>query len=210
MSTTPSLTGPGLIYATSRDLSTPSNIKSIPIAFSAHYKCKDAAEEQKKYLGLYHMQDLRVLGVGVRERLEGAIGVLGKDVDVRAYREIQVYGRDGNDVPHTIISASMQPTPAGGPDLDAWYRDEHNEQMSRERGYVRTRRYRLVHQIKPQGATECSDAPEWLGLHEFEEENPWGDTVVPLDPMSEWTKKVMAAQERIEAGMYVKVSGEDV
>jgi hypothetical protein len=97
----------------------------------------------------------------------------------------------------------MQPAPGGAADLDAWYRDEHNEQMSREPGWLRTCRYSLVTQKSGNGQEEKELS--FLAIHEFDESNELGDTVKALEPVSEWTKKVMREAVGIDAAIYRRV-----
>jgi hypothetical protein len=97
----------------------------------------------------------------------------------------------------------MEPQPGGEADLDAWYRDEHNQQMSEQPGWARTTRFSLLHQHKSDGKTV--DAPSFLAIHEFGEGHKIGKDVEPLDPMTEWTKRCMSAAKAIDAAVYHKV-----
>lgn len=45
----------------------------------------------------------------------------------------------------------------------------------------------------------------FLAIHEFSADNDLGDTVKPLQPVSEWTKKVMSAALGIDAAIYRRV-----
>ncbi|EUC50079.1 hypothetical protein COCMIDRAFT_32646 [Bipolaris oryzae ATCC 44560] len=134
--------------------------------------------------------------------------VVQGEADVRGFKEVQVFekgrGREaGRDNPaHTLLVALMQPAPDGAEDLDAWYRDEHNEQMSREPGWLRTCRYSLVAQ---KGGDEKETELSFLAIHEFDESNELGDTVKALEPVTEWTKKVMNAAEGIDAAIYRRI-----
>jgi hypothetical protein len=92
------------------------------------------------------------------------------------------------------------PTPEMAADLDAWYREEHLDQMSKEPGWRRSRRYNLLFNI---GSTE--NVPSYLALYEFEEKAKLGTQVQPLDPMTDWTKKCMQEAQKIEAGVYRKI-----
>lgn len=109
----------------------------------------------------------------------------------------------------TIMLAMMQPapTPEAQADLDKWYRDEHNAQMSKEPGYLRTSRYRLLNQTS-NGGSETQEL-SFLAVHGFDEGNVLGTEIKPLDPMTEWTKKVMGQAVGIDAGIYglVRVFG---
>lgn len=98
--------------------------------------------------------------------------------------------------------AMMQPAQGGGADLDAWYRNEHNEQMSKEPGYWRTSRFTLLHQ----GSTgsQQSEKLSFLAVHEFDENSRLGTEVKALEPISDWTKKVMSEAQAIDAAIYHK------
>jgi len=98
--------------------------------------------------------------------------------------------------------AEMEPQPDGHDELDRWYRDEHNEQMSIEPGYVRTTRYKLVHHVRKGGDTDTPVAPTWLTLHEFDENNKLSVKVQALDPMTEWTKKILQTQKAAGGANY--------
>ena len=109
----------------------------------------------------------------------------------------------GADAATAIIWAVMQPSPGAEDDLDAWYRQEHNQQMSKEPGWIRTLRYKLLSRTKGDEASEIK--PTYLAIHEFGDGHQLGTEVVPLDPMTNWTKRCMAACESIDAAIYHKV-----
>ena len=99
----------------------------------------------------------------------------------------------------------MQPAPGGEADLDAWYREEHNEQMSQQPGWLRTCRYSLVAQQNSSNEAKKEKEFSFLAIHEFEESNELGDTVKALEPVSEWTKKVMSEANGIDAAIYRRI-----
>lgn len=102
----------------------------------------------------------------------------------------------------------MEPPPGGEAELEAWYREEHNQQMSGQPGWIRTTRFRLLnhHRTHPRESEKYS----FLAIHEFGEGHGIGKDVAPLEPMTEWTKKCMAAAKAIDAAVYhtQKVFGE--
>ena len=98
--------------------------------------------------------------------------------------------------------AMMQPAQGGEADLDAWYRDEHNQQMSEQPGWWRTTRYSLLHQQSNDGKE--SEKLSFLATHEFGEGNQLGTEVKALEPISDWTKKVMSEAKAIDAAIYHK------
>lgn len=97
----------------------------------------------------------------------------------------------------------MQPAPGGEADLDAWYREEHNEQMSKEPGWKRTIRYRLLSQSR--NDEKKPDGLDFLAIHEFGEGNQLGKEVKPLEPITDWTRKAMSECKAIDAAIYHKV-----
>lgn len=102
----------------------------------------------------------------------------------------------------TMIYAAMQPKPGGEKDIDAWYREEHNEQMSKEPGYVRSIRYSPLFQTRNPGKPTGLD---FVALHQFGEGNNVGTEVRPLEPMTEWTKTCMGSCTSIDAAVFRKV-----
>ena len=102
----------------------------------------------------------------------------------------------------TIIWAAMEPQAGGEADLDAWYRDEHNEQMSEQPGWKRTVRYKLLTQHRSDKKDEAWLS--FLAIHEFGEGHRLGKDVEPLDPMTDWTKRCMSAAKGIDAAIYQK------
>lgn len=111
-----------------------------------------------------------------------------------------------------IISAALTPSPSAEADFDAWYRREHIPMISQCPGYVRTRRYRLVDaSLLHEFDRRESPAPSWLALHEFEgAELPMAE-LLKCDE-TEWSKRVIAGLEKMEAGFYrlKRVYEEDV
>lgn len=111
---------------------------------------------------------------------------------------------DPDNPAQTLLVALMQPAPGGAAELDAWYREEHNEQMSQQPGWLRTCRYSLVAQQGSGSEMGKEKQLFCLAIHEFEEKNELGDTVKALEPVSEWTRKVMSESEGIDAAIYRK------
>jgi hypothetical protein len=96
--------------------------------------------------------------------------------------------------------------PGEAEDLDAWYREEHLEQMAREPGWRRARRYKLVFQVKDRNKPCTDEPPSSLALYDFDESaTQLGTQVKPLDPMTDWTKRCMASAKKIEAGIWHRI-----
>ena len=98
----------------------------------------------------------------------------------------------------------MEPAPGGEEDYDAYMRQEHLGQFRSEPGWRRSTRYRCVFQIK--GASKAGwgegDAASWLALYEFDEGHKLGTEVQPLDPMTDWTKRIFTGARKIELGIF--------
>ncbi|KAJ4294397.1 hypothetical protein N0V90_008087 [Kalmusia sp. IMI 367209] len=126
------------------------------------------------------------------------------DFESRILSQIQLFGSGEHpaDEVTTIIYAAMQPAPDGQKDLDAWYREEHNQQMSEQPGWKRTTRYSPLFQTRNVGKPGGLD---FVALHQFGEGNKLGKEVEPLDPMTDWTKKCMSECTSIDAAVYHKV-----
>lgn len=133
---------------------------------------------------------------------EGFGGGVGGPVN--RYLGVRCVALTAADDVNTIIYAAMQPAPGGEKDLDSWYREEHNEQMSREQGYKRTTRYRPLFQTRNSGKDKPGGL-DFVAFHQFREGNKVGAEVEPLDPMTEWTRRCMAGCEEIDAAVYRKV-----
>jgi hypothetical protein len=105
-----------------------------------------------------------------------------------------------------LMLAGMQPRVGTTDDMDKWYREEHLEQMSLEPGWKRANRYSLIFQVKRENdSTITEDAASFLTLYEFGQANKLGMNVEALDPMTDWTKKVIANTDKIETGIYTLI-----
>jgi len=82
-------------------------------------------------------------------------------------------------------------------------RDEHNQQMSEQPGWKGTTRYKLVYQTRNDG-NEPSGS-DFLALHYFGAGHKLGKNVEALQPVSDWTKRVMGECTAIDAANYRKV-----
>ncbi|KXJ86580.1 hypothetical protein Micbo1qcDRAFT_236879 [Microdochium bolleyi] len=198
------------------------------VSHAARWACTDdeSAAQADPYLATYRvpeMADLQgeafkaipmtheLLPGGGGEKVDGRTVHDSVDIDTCFYELVEVYEtekHDGAFATH-IISAGMTPKDqAASDDMDRWYREEHNEQMSLEPGWVRSSRYKLVFQIKSVGGgSSRRDAPEWMTLHEFGEGNKLGTKVTALEPISEWTRKVMGDMKSIEAYVWKRTEG---
>lgn len=98
------------------------------------------------------------------------------------------------------------PTAASSAELDRWYKEEHNEQMSEAPGWIRSSRYKLVVQVKRADSSKSDrpDASEWMTIHEFGPGNKLTTKVEPLHPITDWTKSIMGDMEFIEAFVWEK------
>jgi hypothetical protein len=108
------------------------------------------------------------------------------------------------DVAPCVMLAMMQPGEDGRSDLDAWYRDEHNQQMSEQPGWWRTTRFSFLRQHVSGSHQEKSEELSFLAIHEFGNGNQLGTHVQALEPISDWTKRAMSNAIAIDAAIYHK------
>jgi hypothetical protein len=101
---------------------------------------------------------------------------------------------------------------AGHADYVAYMEQEHLAQMAKEPGWVRTKRYKLVTQIKGTADVETEaksgkkiDATSWLALYEFDERNKLGTEVQACVPMTDWTKRISKEARWMELGVWHKM-----
>ncbi|KAI4714454.1 hypothetical protein J4E89_000134 [Alternaria sp. Ai002NY15] len=166
----------------------------LGIKTTTHYKAANT-EYSKQHLFVCETEDLaRVNAKQILKFLNGEN--VGGEWDVRAYSEVQIFGPEKS-------GALMQPSPTGASDLDAWYREEHNQQTSEQPGWLRTCRYSLS---KQESGSEDEEGRKqelsFLAVHEFGEGEKLGDTVKAFEPVSEWTVRVMKEAVGIDAAIY--------
>ncbi|KAI4920736.1 uncharacterized protein J4E92_008380 [Alternaria infectoria] len=174
----------------------------LGIKSATHYKAANT-EYSKQHLFVCETEDLARVNVKQMLKFLESENMAG-EWDVRAYSEVQIFGpgESGEPAP-TIMIALMQPSPTGASDLDAWYREEHNQQTSEQPGWLRTCRYSLVRQ---ESGSEDEEGKEqdlsFLAVHEFGEGEQLGEMVKAFEPVSEWTMRVMKDAVRIDAAVY--------
>ncbi|KAI1851345.1 hypothetical protein JX266_003420 [Neoarthrinium moseri] len=187
------------------------------LSHASQWKCADVSQGDR-YLMLYQVVDLAAFNAKFHslstsdDLLPTTTSRENKRVaSIEAYATFyslaETVGKheDGEGDAHRlthIITAGMQPqTSESSAELDRWYREEHNEQMSKEPGWTRSRRYRLAKLDKKGGSPTKHDAsaPEWMTIHEFGDGNRLSDQVEPLDPVTDWTRKIMGDMASIEA-----------
>lgn len=88
--------------------------------------------------------------------------------------------------------------------MDSWYREEHLDQMSKEPGFQRATRFELVFQIKNE-VEPAEDAANYLTSYEFDGSNKLGKEVQLLEPMTEWTGKVIKNIQKVEMGVFHQI-----
>ncbi|EAT92624.1 hypothetical protein HBH56_055810 [Parastagonospora nodorum] len=173
------------------------------------------ADYDKQHLIVYNVPELAQVQAGKIQEVprtsnsglfEGTVDDY-IEIETRIYSFVQLYEKSahGEEAAPVMMLAMVQPAQGGEADLDAWYKDEHNEQMSKEPGYWRTSRFSLLHQHST--GSQQNEKLSFLAVHEFGEENALGTEVKPLDPMTDWTKKVMASAKGIDAAIYHKQRG---
>ncbi|KAL6703219.1 hypothetical protein ACN47E_010081 [Coniothyrium glycines] len=193
----------------------PSAKASATISSAHFYKAVNSAYG-KRYLVVYRVPDVSAAG-GVLKDLhagleeEGKIcwgegGSEGVEWDGRVFGVTQVCQGEAYDVDvafPTLMLALMQPGAEGAQDLEKWYREEHNQQMSEQPGWKRTTRYSLIEQASASGVV----GPElsFLAMHEFGQGHRLGTEVEALQPVSGWTERVLRDAVGIDAAIYDRV-----
>ncbi|KAF2742407.1 hypothetical protein M011DRAFT_269283 [Sporormia fimetaria CBS 119925] len=124
---------------------------------------------------------------------------------ILALEELYETKEQPKDAAQAVIYAAMEPGEGCEADLDKWYRKEHNQQMSKEPGWLRTRRYKLLYTHRGDG--KSTEVPSCLAIHEFGEGNNLGQDVEPLQPITDWTKKCMKEAKAIDAAIYLRKTG---
>ncbi|KAH8649280.1 hypothetical protein BX600DRAFT_474865 [Xylariales sp. PMI_506] len=198
------------------DAHSPNPLRTEPGSQATGWNCADSTNTYQ-YLTLHKVDDLsqwtKPPAVTPAEREAAGTSQL-VDMDTRFYKLVEVFGKDthSNGFPSTthIITAGMNPsTTEASDDLDRWYREEHNEQMSKEPGWLRCSRYKLSLFTDNGDATSGINtshhgAPEWMTIHEFGAGNGLGNKVEPVVPVSDWTRRVMGNMDYIEASVWTK------
>jgi hypothetical protein len=85
-----------------------------------------------------------------------------------------------------VISAALSPAEGSDEDFDKWYREEHLFELSKCKGYTRTKRYNLV-----RGVPE-SRRPKYLAVHEFNDDG-FDMAEVMKTTETPWAKKTMGS-----------------
>ncbi|KIW08888.1 uncharacterized protein PV09_00810 [Verruconis gallopava] len=174
-------------------------------------------EAERPYLALYICPDMSAIAGEKVKNIPMHSDLLpdGKSIhelvnfDTRFYSTTQEFVKkelNQQDLFPVLMLAGMQPKDGAAEDMDKWYREEHLEQMSLEPGWKRAVRYSLIFQVKNENdPTGTEDAASFLTLYEFGDGNKLGMNVEPLDPMTDWTKRVIGNTEKIEMGIYTQI-----
>ncbi|KAF2184359.1 hypothetical protein K469DRAFT_580245, partial [Zopfia rhizophila CBS 207.26] len=163
-------------------------------------------DDAKQSMAIYKVLDLAPVQTGKLQTVKKTSETFPTDShvdefvesDSRMFSLVQLFQRERQpeDSATTIIMAAMEPAAGGEADLNAWYREEHNQQMSEQPGWKRTTRFKLLFQHKTDG--KPNDAPSMFAIHEFGDGHKIGKDVVPLKPMTEWTKKCISEAKAID------------
>ncbi|KAF2013827.1 hypothetical protein BU24DRAFT_424860 [Aaosphaeria arxii CBS 175.79] len=191
---------------------TPALIETGVVESVRRYKAANPAYD-KQHMIVYNVPDLAPLLAGKLQKVPRTSETFPTNGPVEDFVEFesrifslaQVYQtvEHPEDATTTIIYAAMETQPGGEADLEAWYQEEHNQQMSEQPGWKRTVRYSLLTQYRPDG--KDAQRMSFLAIHEFGEGHKLGQDVAPLDPITDWTKKCMSEAKAIDAAIYEKV-----
>ncbi|KAI1341327.1 hypothetical protein F5Y15DRAFT_31034 [Xylariaceae sp. FL0016] len=246
-------TGPGLLYVNSKltlpnklneasfyqwydDEHIPDVMQSGVIKTAL--RCTDVAAPTRKvdlpYLVLYPLSDISYLygSEFAKARAtsdlfpEGSICYDIGEFDVRHYRLVQVSDptEKGKGLTKTVISAQIEAKSGCSSDeIDTWYRKEHLDLIAKERGFLRSTRYKLEFSRNNASSRERMGVqpPEkdmensrtmmatctWLAIHEFETDVDLEGLLSRVD--SPWSQKIMEDADRYAASVFevLKVHG---
>ncbi|KAF2665012.1 hypothetical protein BT63DRAFT_464295 [Microthyrium microscopicum] len=176
-----------------------------------------SSKATEKYLVIYEVDDLSVIASERFKNIPFKHKMLpgGGDIhdfvnmEIRFYKKIQTdpEGSGQKEFYPALLWAGVGPGEGKEDDYDAYMRQEHLPQFRSEPGWRRSTRYKLaVHAKNPskEGWGE-GEATSYIALYEFDEGNKLGSEVQPLDPMTDWTKRIMAHAKKFELGIFHKI-----
>jgi hypothetical protein len=102
-----------------------------------------------------------------------------------------------------VSSVALEPAAGGYDDMDAWYRGEHNQDMSHVPGWKRLTRFKHLNSHRFDDKEPAKFTV--LALHEFGEGEKLGKDIQVPPEMSPWTMKVMGGVQGMDAAIYHKV-----
>ncbi|ORY10889.1 hypothetical protein BCR34DRAFT_566188 [Clohesyomyces aquaticus] len=194
------------------DVYVPELVASEVVKSAWRFKAADP-NYKRQNIFLYKVPDLALVQAGKLQEINRTSDMFPTDEPIESFVEsetkifsfVQLYetSKQPEDASTTIIMAAMEPSSGGEADLDAWYREEHNQQMSEQPGWKRTTRFSLLAQQSNDG--KPMERISFLAIHEFGEGHKIGNQVEALDPMTDWTKRCMANSKAIDAAVYQKV-----
>ncbi|KAF1985349.1 hypothetical protein K402DRAFT_334621 [Aulographum hederae CBS 113979] len=176
---------------------------------------------EPNFLTLYHMPDLYHRFSHAFTNLDGQTKpdqtlldtiFANARFETRFYAHISTHFGPASGAPSDrpadlIISAALTPKPEIEADFNAWYEREHCAEIAKARGYVRTRRYKLLSApavLDRFTRSQNKLAPRYLAVHEFMDVDGQGfdmETLMKADE-TEWSKKIIPQLEVMEAGMF--------
>ncbi|ETS85294.1 hypothetical protein PFICI_03319 [Pestalotiopsis fici W106-1] len=182
-----------------------SQTKERSKSHSSNWECADLSDGPK-HLSLWRVENLAEVAEEAGVPSSSSNDAMKETkFEMRYYSLVEEFEKDKHDESHAtthIITAGMEPANLeASTDLDKWYSEEHNEQMSLEPGWIRSRRYKLADD--PGDAFGGPDRRiTWMTIHEFGQGNKLGNKVEALDPVTPWTRKVMGGMSVIEANVW--------
>lgn len=171
------------------------------------------------YLALYSLDDVGRLSSPETARMMDELRVSrvlgGRDhhgliaYGVSAWTKVQTFegaGEKGQARGQTLVAVFMEPGEGGEAeaDLDAWYRGEHLEMLSKCQGYRRSTRYRRD--------GDGDGGPRFLALHEYAcEPNELPAEQIVRTRETEWARRVIGSAKTFEREVWglIGAQGED-
>ncbi|KAF2872533.1 hypothetical protein BDV95DRAFT_606135 [Massariosphaeria phaeospora] len=170
-------------------------------------------ENGKQHMTIYKIPDLAQVAAGKLTHIPRTSNMFPSrapvddfvDLDSRVFSLVQLYEttKQPEDAATTIINEAIESRPDGASELDAWYREEHNQYMSEQPGWQRTTRFSLVFQERNDGKEP--EGTSSLSIHEFGDGHGIGQDALPFEATTDRSKRVASEARVIDAAIYYKV-----
>ena len=131
--------------------------------------------------GVLDSPEYKAVVAGASAREKSIMSTLGT-LDRREYSLISDTGQSAGPPP-ALLAVSLSVPADAGPDLDAWYTDEHIPLLMGVPGWRRIRRFRLV----------GGGGPDFLSLHEIDGVSVFDEPGYRAATSTPWRDRIVAA-----------------
>ncbi|KAL2760375.1 hypothetical protein ACRALDRAFT_1078881 [Sodiomyces alcalophilus JCM 7366] len=208
----------------------PEILETSGVSSAWRFKDVEAGKVEKPYLAMYPLEDIGFTQTEEFKKIRvhsdlipGGASIYDlANFDVRVYNLTQVFDptKKGKGHTKTIISAQIEPGPEiSAEEFDRWYREEHLEQLSKGKGFLRATRYEIAYARSNaqsrvlKGLATTSEPPPkpptYLALHEFSTEDVSVEQLKEIGD-SPWSRKILSTCKAIETPVFkiVRTFGE--